>query len=115
MPRMKAMFAAVLSLAVLSACGTPCSRIANAENAANEKGKACNSKTTAWDSARLQKCESGLSKCSPDDTKQLDAYADCLNKLDVCVDGQSLSWGLQRLGCVEPLTKVSLACTGAIN
>ena len=100
---------------VLSGCGTQCSRIANAENAANQKGKACNNSSNSWDSARVQRCESGLSKCSQDDMKQMDAYADCLNKLDTCVDGQGLSWGLQRLGCIEPITKISLSCVAAVN
>ena len=100
---------------VVTACGTPCSRIANAEAAANDKGKACNSSNTNWDASHVSRCESGLSKCSADDQKWLDTYADCLQKLPTCAEGQSLSWNLQRVTCSQSLINVSGNCGSAIQ
>lgn len=110
--------AAVTVTVVLSAfaCGTPCTRVAAAESAANDKGVDCGSSpNTSWDSAHIQRCEAGLSKCSADDMKWLDTYADCLQKLPVCVDGQGLSWGLSRITCAESAVKVSATCASAIR
>ena len=103
----------VVSLLGASACGTPCSRIAAGEAAANDKGTACKADSTPWDSAHVSRCESGLSKCSADDQQWLDTYADCLQKLPVCSSGQGFSWGLQRVGCAESLLKVSANCLSA--
>ena len=105
----------MLLAVVICACGTPCSRIANAEAVANEKGKACSSTSSGWDSSRVHRCEAGLTSCSADDQKWMDTYADCLQKLPICADGQSLSWNLQRVSCSESLFKVSGKCGSAIQ
>ena len=63
----------------------------------------------------MSRCETGLSKCSPDDQKWLDIYADCLHKLPTCAEGQGLSWSLQRVSCSESLFKVSSNCGSAIQ
>jgi len=89
---------------VLFACGTPCSHIAGAEQVASDKGQACNATGGTWSQDRLTTCEQNLSKCTQDDMKKMDTYADCLQKLPVCAEGQGLSWGLQRLACAESLT-----------
>jgi hypothetical protein len=112
--RIRATVLAIVAL-VVTACGTPCSRIANAEAAANDKGKACNSSNTSWDTAHVSRCEAGLSQCSADDQKSLDTYADCLQKLPVCSQGQGLSWNLQRLSCTQSLVNVSGTCGAAIR
>ena len=106
---------AVLVAVVGSACGTPCSRIANGEAAANDKGTACQSSTTPWTSSRISSCEAGLKKCSADDQKWLDTYADCLQKLPTCAEGQSLSWNVQRVTCAQSLFSVSASCSAAIQ
>lgn len=105
----------IVAVLVGSACGTPCSRIAAGEAAANERGKACKSSSSQWDSSRVSRCEAGLTKCSADDQKWLDTYADCLQKLPTCAEGQGLSWSLQRVSCSEVLFKVSSNCGGAIQ
>ncbi len=105
----------ILLAVAISACGTPCTRIANAEAAANQKGKACNSTSSNWDSSHVQRCEAGLTSCSADDQKWLDTYADCLQKLPTCADGQALSWNLQRVSCSESLFKISGKCGSAIQ
>ncbi len=111
---MKQTLMLVMSVFV-SACGTPCSRIAAAEAAANNKGSACNSSSSNWDSAHVTRCEAGLSKCSADDQKWLDTYADCLQKLPSCAQGQGTSWNLQRIACTEPLFSVSGTCANAVK
>lgn len=95
--------------AALTGC-TPCARIANAEAGADDKGKACSSSSGKWTDAQISTCNDNLKNCSAEDQKWMDTYADCLNKLPTCADGQGFSWGLQRLGCVESLTKISYAC-----
>jgi hypothetical protein len=106
--------AAALAAAGLVGC-TPCARIATAEADATQKGKACNGSDSTWSSAKQQTCEANLSKCTQDDVKWLNTYADCLQKLPSCAEGQGLSFGLARLGCLESYSKVSLGCISAIN
>ncbi len=105
----------MLLAVIISACGTPCSRIANGEAVANQKGKACQSSSTAWDTSRVSRCEAALTKCSADDQKWMDTYADCLQKLPICADGQGLSWNLQRVSCSESLFKISGTCRSAVQ
>lgn len=112
MPRVSTFI--VLAL-MTSACGTPCSRIAAGEAAANSNGTACGATNTNWDSARVSRCEAGLSMCSADDQKWLDTYADCLRKLPTCAEGQGVSWSLQRVACTESLFKLSAKCGSAIQ
>ncbi len=102
--------AALLVVLGALSCGTPCSRIAAGEEAALAKGKACGTFDITWTKSRVESCESTLSKCSQDDLKWYDTYADCLQKLPVCAEGQFVSWNTQRLGCFESLGRVSLAC-----
>lgn len=109
------LLAAGAACGLLVSCGTPCSRVANAEADATAKGKACSGSTTTWSSERLTRCEQNLSKCSPDDTKWLDTYADCLYKLQPCSEGQGFSYGLSRLACLESYLKVSLSCSSSID
>lgn len=98
---------------ILSACGTPCSRVASAEATADERGKGCNASRSSWSSAKVTQCESNLSSCSPNDTKQLDQYANCLNALPACNEGQRSSWELQRVACYAEnvLFKLSGPCS----
>ena len=96
----------------LTGCNV-CQRIYNADLAANEKGKDCGSGTNT--SVNLNTCSSGLSSCSPDDITKLNNYADCLEKLPQCNSGQSLSWGISRVACIQALSGTSNACLGAIN
>lgn len=102
---------------VFSACGTPCSRIAAAESNADDKGKPCNSSRNSWSTSRVQTCESNLSNCSENDKKQLELYANCLNALPVCAEGQSTSWAISRLACAgENLPfKVSGKCLSGFS
>lgn len=101
---------------LVAACGTPCSRAAAAESAADEKGKGCNSSRNAWAPAKLQRCESNLNACSPNDTRQLELYASCLNALPACMDGQRLSWEIQRSACFAEniLFKLSGGCSQGV-
>ena len=97
----------------LFACGTPCSRVAAAEANADERGKGCNSSRNAWTSARATTCENNLANCTQNDTRQLDLYANCLNALPACNEGQRTSWELQRAACSfdNIFGKVSLSCS----
>lgn len=97
----------------LFACGTPCSRVAAAEANADERGKGCNSSRNAWTSARVTTCENNLANCTQNDTKQFDLYANCLNALPTCNEGQRTSWELQRAACSfdNIFGKVSLSCS----
>jgi hypothetical protein len=107
----RALFAA-LALAALAGCGTPCTRIAAAEAAADERGAGCNSGRNAWTQSQVTTCESNLDDCTQNDLKQLDLYVNCLNALPRCSEGQRTSWELQRAACgFENLFgKVSLGC-----
>jgi hypothetical protein len=108
------MFRTALVTAVLiaaSGCNV-CTRLYNAEQMANEKGKDCGSSNNLPDP---NICTNGLSSCSPDDVNWLNTYADCIEKLPYCQSGQSFSWGLQRFGCIESLAKVSGSCRAAIQ
>lgn len=104
--------AALLSL-VVAGCGDVCTRIGGATDVTNEKAKNCGTSTSnPYDVAA---CQRGLSKCSPDDVKELESYAQCLESLPMCQEGQEMSFGLARLGCVQPLTRVSYACANAMK
>jgi hypothetical protein len=96
----------------LLACGTPCSRVAAAEANADERGKGCNSSRNAWSTSKVQSCENNLANCTQNDTKQLDLYANCLNALQVCNEGQRTSWEVSRAACAfENLAfKISTSC-----
>jgi hypothetical protein len=85
--------------------------MAAGEEAALQKGKACGTFDITWTKSRVESCESTLSKCSADDLKWYDTYADCLQKLPLCAEGQGLAWNVQRLACLESLGRVSLACS----
>lgn len=102
----------VLAALVLAACGTPCSRVAAAQSNADEKGKGCNSGRAAWSQTQLKSCEDNLANCTQNDTRQLDLYANCLNALPVCNEGQRTSWELQRAACAVDniLFKISSGC-----
>ena len=106
---------ALLSLSfVFFACGTPCSRIAGAEQAATDKGQACNGSDTTWSQSKLTTCEENLKNCTEQDMKWMDTYADCLHKLPVCADGQGFSWGLQRVGCLESVLNMNASCRSGL-
>lgn len=113
---MRTVLALLSTLALFSSCGTPCSRVATAESAADDKGSGCNSTRNAWTTSKTQTCESNLKTCSPNDTKQLDLYASCLQALPACAEGQRSSWELQRAACaVENLLfKVSAGCASGL-
>lgn len=97
---------------LFSSCGTPCSRVAAAESNADDKGKACNSSRNAWSTSKVQSCESNLSNCSQNDTKQIELYVNCLNALPTFAEGQSISWAVSRGACaVENVAfKLSAKC-----
>jgi hypothetical protein len=90
-----------------------CNRIYNADMAANEKGKDCGANSNS--SVDLNRCYNGLGNCSANDIDKLNNYADCLEKLPVCSSGQSFSWSLQRLGCIQALSGISGNCLQAFN
>jgi hypothetical protein len=103
----------VVSVAVgLSACGTPCSRVAAAQQNADDKGAGCNSSRNAWTTSKVQSCESNLKNCSENDAKQLELWANCLNALPKCGEGQRTSWEISRASCfLENVPfKVSSSC-----
>ncbi len=96
---------------VASGCSSPCARVNAAIDNVNRKGQACDSKPLeAWPA---QRCEEGLSKCSPDDLEQLEAYAQCLDNVPTCVKGQEFSFNLAVFGCLQPLTQVSYNCASS--
>lgn len=97
---------------LLNGCGSVCNRIVAADEAATEKGKACGAESSHY---KATTCNENLNKCSPDDVKWLNTYADCLEKLPVCLEGQGSSWGVQRFACGESLLRVSLSCGQAIQ
>ncbi|MCU0696515.1 MAG: hypothetical protein MUC96_08305 [Myxococcaceae bacterium] len=103
---------ATLVLAALAGCGTPCTRIAAAEQGADDKGAGCNAGRNAWTQSQVTTCESNLDDCTQNDLKQLDLYAQCLNALPRCGEGQRTSWELQRLACATDnlLFKISAGC-----
>jgi rubredoxin len=102
----------VATVVALSGCNV-CQRIYNAEQSANDKGRDCGA--NANNLPNVNTCTNGLASCSQNDLQYLNSYADCLEKLSYCQDGQGFSWGLQRFGCIEPLGKVSGTCLQAIN
>jgi hypothetical protein len=96
-----------------AACGTVCDSAAGAQRRANDKGRDCSHQNITVNDAN--KCNSGLSKCSPDDVKELQAYADCLDALPVCSSSNSTSWAFSRAGCqLQPIGRISGECAGAI-
>jgi hypothetical protein len=76
---------------------------------ANNRGQPCGLSVTQHD---VNKCNDGLSKCSPDDVTAIDNYAKCLNNLPVCDPSTKTSWALEALGC--NFTSISLMCSTAI-
>lgn len=105
-----ALLLAVVGVAA-SGCNV-CTRIYNAEQLANEKGRDCGSSRNLPD---VNVCTNGLTSCSQNDMDNLNTYAGCLENLPVCQSGQGFSWGLQRLGCIESLGRVSGSCLQAIQ
>jgi hypothetical protein len=104
---------ALLMTLLLTACGTVCDQIASAEDGVSAKEQSCNSGSFTKHDA--SKCNAGLSKCSPDDTQKLNAYAGCLNSLPNCQSGMELSWSISVAECSGKLSGLSLNCAGAIN
>lgn len=94
------------------ACGTPCTRIAAAENAADEKGATCNASRQAWSASKVQTCERNLADCTENDVKQLELYTKCIEALGRCGEGQRASWEVSRAACsLENIAfKVGLPC-----
>ena len=97
---------------LLNGCGSVCNRIVAADEAAARKGEACGAKTSNYNAST---CNNNQNKCSTDDVHWLNTFADCLEKLPVCLEGQGASWGLQRLAWSESLLKVSGTCLAAIQ
>ncbi|MDX2013988.1 MAG: hypothetical protein SFW67_27575 [Myxococcaceae bacterium] len=85
-----------LSSVVVAACGTPCTRIAAAESAADEKGATCNASRQAWSSSKVQTRERNLADCTENDVKQLELYTKCGEALGRCGEGQRTSWEIAR-------------------
>jgi uncharacterized protein YceK len=110
------LIALILVVVGLSGCGNTCTRIAGAEQGADDKGSPCNSSRQAWSTSKVQSCENNLANCTQNDLRQLDLYAGCLNALPRCAEGQSTSWAIQRGSCgVENLLgKVSLQCLSGL-
>jgi len=101
---------------VLFAGCSPCARRANAESAADEKGKDCNTGNNGWTQGQVQACEAGLSKCSQDDLKELDAYSTCLDQLAQCTPDHATSWQFSRLECATGhLLNISFTCLNATS
>jgi hypothetical protein len=107
---------ALCLMATLFSCGTPCSRVAAAEANADERGKGCNSSRNAWASSRVTTCENNLANCTQNDFKQFELYANCLNALPTCNEGQRTSWELQRAACSidNILFKITASCAGGL-
>ncbi len=102
----------MVSVSLLAACGTPCTRVAAAEAAADDKGATCNASRQAWSSSKVQTCERNLAYCTENDLKQLELYAKCLDGLGRCGEGQRSSWEIARGACaLENIAfKVQVAC-----
>jgi hypothetical protein len=102
----------MMSVSLLAACGTPCTRVAAAEAAADDKGATCNAGRNAWSSSKLQTCERNLADCTENNLRYLDLYAKCLDGLGRCGEGQRSSWEFARGACaLENIAfKVQLAC-----
>jgi hypothetical protein len=100
------------SVSLLAACGTPCTRVAASEAAADDKGAMCNASRQAWSSSKVQTCERNLADCTENDLKQFELYAKCLDGLGRCGEGQRSSWEVARSACaLENIAfKVQLAC-----
>lgn len=109
---MKKALGVLVLLSATSGCNV-CQRIYDANATANEKYKNCGTSNSTV--VNVSTCSNGLTSCSQDDMKWLNTYADCLEKLPMCEAGQGFSWSMQRLGCIEPLGKVSGSCLNAIN
>jgi hypothetical protein len=110
----KAALAAVVGLALGAAgCGTVCTRIGAATEGLNRKAGDCSNQST--ETFDVAACDKGLDKCSPDDVDQLGSYAQCLDNVSSCLPGQEMSFGLAKLGCLSPLSKVSYTCLSAMK
>ena len=101
-------------LAVGTGCGNICDRLNASTQSISDKRKNC-SNSSASSSFDLQKCNTGMAKCSSDDLKQLDAYAGCLDRIAPCESGQELSFDFAVLGCYQPLSKLSATCFQAVQ
>ncbi len=104
---------AVLVALGATSCGDVCTRIGAATDLLNRKGEGCGGQ--GKDSYDVAACERGLPKCSPDDVTELNSYAQCLENVPACTSGQELSFGLAKVGCLQPLGRVSLSCLGAMQ
>ncbi len=112
-PLMLRLLTALALSSVLFACGTPCSRVAAAQENANTRGKGCGGGTdSSWSPNKVKSCEDNLPNCSQTDLKQVELYANCLNALPVCSEGQTTSWNIQRVSCATDnlLFKLSSKC-----
>jgi hypothetical protein len=104
---------AVFAVLFFFSC-SPCARVSNAEAAIADRGRDCNAGQSTWDAARVSRCESELSKCSPDDLKKVDEYIRCLDGIPACSDSsKATSFAVARLECVGKLTGISLQCGSA--
>ncbi|MBX7113139.1 MAG: hypothetical protein K1X64_02305 [Myxococcaceae bacterium] len=97
---------------LLNGCGSVCNRIVAADEAAVQKGKDCGAQSSHYNAST---CNNNQNKCSTDDVHWLNTFADCIEKLPVCLDGQQAAWATQRFACSQSLLKVSATCLVAIQ
>jgi hypothetical protein len=106
---------AVFALAGLTGCGgNVCSRSKDSAKNMAEKVKACTtiaSHFTEPSEASIKQCEDNVSKCTADDTKKLNEFFDCVDKIGNCEAGKETEWTQKFQDCNFPT--VSTECGSA--
>jgi uncharacterized protein YceK len=93
-----------------SGCGSTCTRVAAAEEAIYTKGKACGTLDGSWTKSKTESCEAKLPKCSADNVKRYESYADCLQKIPACTENQAISYNAARLECLGQFNGLDSSC-----
>lgn len=109
----------VLAVALGVACGqSTCERSGSVNQGLATKASPCSSSdgglsfSTSFDQSR---CESGITNCSAEDMKIVNAQLDCLDKVGTCSKGNELAWFGSVLSCSADSNKLSAACASAVS
>ncbi len=106
---------AAASLVFSTGCGgSACDDLEDAGNSLEDKLEACSDGSGGGDEEfDGEACEEALEECSDGDKDKLSAYADCLQDLPDCEEGEELEWLEQFAECAEEIEGLSSACAAA--
>jgi hypothetical protein len=106
----------VLAVAVmaLTGCGNTCDNLGDALTEFDKKAAPCGNNEPS--TFNMSQCENNLDKCSSEDKKALDKFADCLGDLPTCATATEDNFNAAAAGCAFSLVgSISEQCLNTIG